>query len=147
MNGWVKKIWRRYHQIILYVYFGALTFLVDTGVFFVLSHIFPTEENAWILHGCSIFSTLAAITFAYITNRKYVFRSKIKKGKALLREIVEFYSARCLTMIVAEVLLNFFVLNMDVSAPLAKLLVNVLVIVLNYIFSKFWIFKKRKKKV
>ena len=137
-------LWNRYRELILYCVFGGLTFLVDTGLFFVFSLFLPLDHNAYLMHGCSVLSTLSAITFAYITNRKFVFESKVHGAKAVLLEMGSFYLARVFTMVLAEILLQITVVNAGFPARWMKLLVNVIVIALNYIFSKLWIFKKPK---
>lgn len=139
------QLWNRYCELILYCVFGGLTFLVDTGLFFVFSLFLPLDHNAYLMHGCSVISTLAAITFAYITNRKFVFQSKVHGLSAILIEMGSFYLARVVTMILAEVLLQITVIGAGLPARWMKLLVNLIVIALNYIFSKLWIFKKPKK--
>ncbi len=139
------QLWNRYCELILYCVFGGLTFLVDTGLFFVFSLFLPLDHNAYLMHGCSVISTLAAITFAYITNRKFVFQSKVHGFSAILIEMGSFYLARVVTMILAEVLLQITVIGAGFPARWMKLLVNLIVIALNYIFSKLWIFKKPKK--
>ena len=139
------QLWNRYCELILYCVFGGLTFLVDTGLFFVFSLFLPLDHNAYLMHGCSVISTLAAITFAYITNRKFVFQSKVHGFSAILIEMGSFYLARVVTMILAEVLLQITVIGAGLPARWMKLLVKLIVIALNYIFSKLWIFKKPKK--
>ncbi len=141
-----KYIWQHYQQLILYSIFGILTFLVDTGLFFIFSILFELNDIPWLMHSCSIVSTISAITFAYITNRKYVFKSKASSHKDVLKEISEFYIARGFTMILAEILLHITVVVCGLSAPIMKLAVNVIVIVLNYVFSKLWIFKGSNEK-
>ena len=143
MKNWGIRFWNRYRELILYCIFGGLTFLVDTGLFFFFSLILDLNTNVILMHSCSICSTLAAITFAYVTNRKYVFESKVHGKAAILREMGSFYAARIFTMVLAEVLMHVTVAWMGFPARWMKLLVNVLVIVLNYVFSKLWIFKKQ----
>lgn len=139
----MKAFWNKYRMFILYCVFGGLTFLVDTGVFFLLGSALSLEESPVLLHTCSVFSTMTAITFAYITNRKYVFESKVTGARNVLREMASFYAARIFTMIMAEVLMQITVVHMGLEPRLMKLLINVLVIALNYLFSRLWIFKER----
>ena len=133
----------QYREIILYCIFGFLTFLVDTGLFLFFSFLFDLEENLWLMHICNIVAMLAAITFAYITNRKYVFENK---GKSRKKEMTEFYGARLFTLILSELLLQLTVGYWVFSVRWMKILINIIVIVLNYVFSKFWIFKNAKGK-
>ena len=111
---------RKHKEFILYVFFGFFTFLIDAGVFFIISCFAELNKNAVLLHASSIFSTLLAITFAYITNRKYVFNSRVCGFKGILK-----------------------VIHMGFTESLMKVLINVIVITLNYVLSKFWIFGKK----
>lgn len=145
MQERVKRFYGDHREVLLYLLFGILTFLVDNGTFFVLHLIFDLNQSAILLHACSVCSTLAAITFAYITNRKFVFRSTVTGTHGVLKEAAEFYFARCLGMLIAEVLLQISVVKMEFSAPWMKIAVNVVVIILNYLFSKLWIFRQKEE--
>lgn len=135
--------YHKYKEFILYVFFGFFTFLIDVGVFFIISCFAELNKNAFLLHASSIFSTLFAVTFAYITNRKYVFNSRVYGFNGILKEMLEFYSARLFTLVISELLLDITVIHMGFTESLMKILINVIVITLNYILSKFWIFGKK----
>lgn len=135
--------YHKYKEFILYVFFGFFTFLIDVGVFFIISCFAELNKNAVLLHASSIFSTLFAVTFAYITNRKYVFNSRVYGFNGILKEMLEFYSARLFTLVISELLLDITVIHMGFTESLMKILINVIVITLNYILSKFWIFGKK----
>jgi len=142
----MKQLWNKYQELIFYIFFGGCTFLVDTGVFFFFSGLFDLSENAVLLHVCSVSATLIAIVFAYITNRSFVFQSKASGFKNILNEMFRFFSARFFTLVLAEVLMEITVMQLSFSERLMKLVVNIIVIALNYIFSKCWIFRKKKAK-
>lgn len=137
----IREFYDKYNELILYIFFGFLTFLTDTVVFGILSLLINLDKSEIVLHVCSIFSALTAITFAYITNRKYVFKSKRYGKKAVLKELTEFFGARAFTMIIAEVLMQVMVFDMGIMEILSKIVVNIIVIILNYVFSKVFIFK------
>lgn len=136
----------KYREFILYLIFGFLTFLLDFSVFWILSLFIDLSQSEIILHVCSVFATAIAITFAYITNRKIVFKSNNHERKAFLNEMVEFFVARIFTMLLAEILLQIMVFNFFIEEVISKVFVNVIVIVLNYIFSKLFIFNIKEKK-
>lgn len=137
----MKNFLDKHKEFILYSIFGCGTFVIDVGTFFLLSALFDLGSNSALLHICSIVSTLLAVTFAYITNRKYVFKSPVHNAAGVLKEMLDFYAARIFTMIIAEVFLEITVIHMGYEEWLMKLTVNIIVILLNYIFSKFWIFR------
>lgn len=132
---------RRYRELVLYCFFGFFTFITDAGVFYIFSFLFELEKNALLLHICSVISTMLAITFAYVTNRRYVFKSRVKGLSGILKEIFEFYSARIFTLVIAELFMDITVIHMGFTDWIMKLAVNLIVITINYVLSKFWIFR------
>ncbi len=142
MVVYIKSFYLKYQEMILYVVFGIGTFLVDTGVFWILGSIFSLDNNPVLMHTCSVFATTLAIIFAYVTNRKYVFKSETSGFKNVLKEVTEFFAARIFTLIMAELMLQYGVTRFRFDSRIVKIFVNVIVIILNYIFSKLWIFKK-----
>ena len=93
----------------------------------------------------NIVAWVLAVLFAYITNKLYVFNSKSWEIDYLLREIALFFSARLLTGIIDTAIMYMVVDLMNQEAFVWKLLTNVIVVVLNYLASKFIIFKDRDK--
>ena len=142
----VNDNYLKYRELFLYVIFGILTFLTDFSVFWILSLFIDLNKSEIVLHVCSVFATVIAITFAYITNRKIVFKSNNLGKRAFLIEMTGFFAARFFTMILAEILLQVMVFNFFVEEVISKIFVNVIVVVFNYIFSKLFIFSIKEKK-
>ena len=122
----------------MYGIFGVLTTIVNLAVYnlcYYKAGINNTVSNviAWIL----------AVAFAYITNKLWVFESKSWKMSVLRREVTAFVSCRLATGIMDILIMYICVDILGWHAMLMKLASNVLVIILNYIFSKLIIFKKR----
>ena len=133
----MKKIIIRYKSIIAYLFFGVLTTLINWGSYFLCYNIVqipnvPSTIIAWIL----------AVAFAFITNKIWVFGSKSFNGKVLLYEIWTFLAARLITGILDVVIMYFAVDVFAMNSTVWKLISNIIVIVLNYIFSRLIIFKK-----
>lgn len=137
----LKKLadWYRKHQEgMRYLVFGALTTLVNIVAYSILYytlHINNATSNviAWII----------GATFAYITNKLYVFNSKVNSKKELLKEIVYFYGCRLLTLAVDEGIMILTVDKFGWNALLMKIIANIIVIILNFVFSKILIFKDK----
>lgn len=134
----IKRIFKKYKEIILYVFFGGCTTLVNIIVYYVCAHpmslaTVPSTVIAWIL----------SVAFAYITNRIYVFESRSKGYMTVLREIVSFVSCRLLTGLMDLAIMFVCVDLLGLSDLIIKILSNVLVIILNYIASKCLIFRKK----
>ena len=125
-------------ETISYIIFGILTTAVDYAASFIFFYKIGfteiTSNNiAWVL----------AVAFAYITNKIFVFESRETGLKVLLREITAFAGSRVVTLIITDV---FLIFTGIIGLPflLSKLIISVAVIILNYFFSKLFIFKKEK---
>ena len=134
----LKNLLKKYKSFLMYGIFGVLTTIVNLLVYnlcYYKAGINNTISNiiAWIL----------AVAFAYITNKLWVFDSKSWKMSVLRREVTAFVSCRLATGIMDLVIMYICVDILGWHAMLMKLASNVLVIILNYIFSKLIIFKKR----
>ena len=133
----IKKVFSR--EIIFYGIFGVLTTIVNFACFFALTSFLYLEENL-----SNVISIFIAVTFAYVTNRKLVFNSTAKTSKDIFAEIYRFFIGRGATMLVEffgfMLLFNVIHIHKDIS----KALVTILVIILNYFFSKFFAFKQNK---
>ena len=136
--SFIINLIKKHKSFIAYGVFGVLTTIVNivtynycynvVGISNTLSNIF-----AWIL----------AVTFAYLTNKVWVFGSKSWKWSVLRREVPAFISCRLATGIMDIVIMYICVDILHWPAVIMKVLSNVLVIILNYVFSKLIIFKKK----
>ncbi len=141
----IKELIIKYKELILYCIFGFLTFCVDTGSFAVMDLLLDLDNNPVLLQVCNIGATVLAIIFAYITNRMFVFENTATTTKGVIREMISFFSARALTLILAIVLMWLGATVMGIDQVIVKLVSNVIVIILNYVFSKLWIFNTKPK--
>ena len=126
--------YRRHREALLYLFFGALTTAVSWGSFYLFHYSLSINELI-----ANILSWVAAVLFAFFTNRTWVFAVR---GN-LLREIVLFFAARLATLAIEEVLLFVFVTLLGREAMIVKIIGNLLVLVLNYVFSKLIVFRKQ----
>lgn len=145
MIGKIKDIYKKYEEIINYVIVGALTTLVSLGVKWILLFTILDAKVAIELQTSVVISWICAVLFAYVTNRKYVFKSK---NKNILKEMIEFFGARVLTLLLEMGIMWFFVtflkLNSHSWVVIWTIITQVLIMVLNYVFSKIFVFKGRK---
>ncbi|MCI8326431.1 MAG: GtrA family protein [Lachnospiraceae bacterium] len=135
------ELWKKYREMILYVIFGGATTLVNIVVYYICAHpcrikVVPSSVIAWIV----------SVVFAYITNKLWVFHSTEMDYRVLLREVLSFFSARLLTGILDVGAMQLFVNVLGWNDMAVKVCLNIVVIVLNYIASKFLIFKKVRQK-
>ena len=123
-------------ETIIYIVFGVLTTAVDYISFTALNYGLHMNEI--------VGNTIAwafAVAFAYITNKLFVFESKSFALKTLAKELPSFILARVLSLVVTNAFL-IFAKYISMNMLLAKAIVSVAVIVINYVFSKLFIFKK-----
>ena len=131
--------WYRSHQEgMRYLIFGALTTLVNIVAYSILYYVFHINNAT-----SNIIAWIIGATFAYITNKLYVFNSKVNTKIELLKEILYFYGCRLLTLIIDEAIMIVTVDKFEWNALLMKIIANIIVIVLNFVFSKILIFKKK----
>ena len=121
---------------IRYLFFGGLTTLVNLVVFHVL-----VDVCAWDVTLGNVISIVAAIVFAFVTNKLYVFRSHTATAQEAAREFLGFVAGRAITMLL-EVGGVYLLHNVwGLAAMPAKLIMQAIVIILNYVISKLFVFK------
>lgn len=121
-------------ELINYIVVGGLTTLVNFVVYFFCTHIqlhyLIANVVAWVF----------AVLFAYIANRKYVFKSEGNDQKA---EFVQFVSLRAVTLVVESLLLFVCIQTLSMDEYIAKIIVSIVTVIGNYVFCKFMIFKPK----
>ena len=141
----IKEIYFKYKEIINYLIFGVLTTIVSLATKYLLLFTILDASNAVELQIAVIASWIFACTFAYVTNRIWVFESKSKNIK---KEIFQFYTSRLVTLGLEMLIMFIFVtllkLNSDVWVVIWTLVAQVVVTVANYILSKLIVFKKKE---
>ena len=139
----IKKIINKNSEIIRYVLVGGLTTLVSLLSYYICIWLFLNPDNGVQLQVANIISWILSVTFAYFANRKYVFKSN---GK-VIGEVVEFYSSRILTLLIDMLSMFLMVTLFHIDDKIAKILVQFIILVLNYIFSKYLVFNNKKSKI
>ena len=141
----LKKILRlaeKYKSIIMYLIFGVLTTVVNVVTYYISAHIFSVNTVA-----SSVIAWFAAVLFAYITNRKWVFNSRQTGFKNILFEISRFFLCRFATGVVDWVIMYVFVDLLSFNDIIIKISANIIVIILNYVASLLIIFRKKDSDV
>ena len=138
MKDFIVKMLTKYRSFIAYGVFGVLTTVVNIVIY---SFSYNTVGLSNTLS--NVIAWIIAVAFAYLTNKVWVFGSTSWKWEVLKKEVVAFISCRLATGILDIVIMYICVDVMHWNALLMKIASNVLVIILNYIFSKLVIFKKK----
>lgn len=135
----IKKLYVKYREIVNYLIVGLLTTVVSLGTYYICASFFLNPKNPVQLQIANVIAWIAAVTFAYFTNRKYVFESR---NPNIGREAASFYLSRLGTLLMDMAIMFMTVTLMGMNDKIAKLIVQVVVTIANYVFSKLFVFKK-----
>lgn len=133
----IKKLIETYKEIISYLFFGVCTTVVNFVIYFACTNLLDLN---YLL--ANALSWVGAVAFAYVTNRIWVFKSKNRGIRAIFKEITAFVGCRLLSGVMDMLIMFVGVDLMGISDGVTKLLTQVVVTVLNYVFSKLIIFRK-----
>ena len=141
----IKKILNK--EILLYLIFGITVTSLNIILFYLFINIWKMSTGLG-----NILDTIICILFQYFTNRIWVFESK-NNGKEAIKEFIQFILARGVTAVIDQIFVvvgvDFFVAKyvshsqQGVFSIGIKILSNIIVIILNYIFSKLFVFNKK----
>ena len=126
----------KYRELILYAVFGAGTVAVDVGIYALM------VDRAGI-RWANVFGWCGAVAFAFFTNKRYVFNSGATRQNGAWKEFILFISARVVGYLLFDMLIYTALLYL-MNDKLDKLLMNVLVIIFNYVASKWVVFRKKR---
>ena len=144
----IKELYNKYKELILYIFVGGLTTIVNWGSYALCTKLIPVTNTERLVLYSNIAAWIIAVIFAYITNKCWVFESKTDTLSDMFREFVSFIGARILTGVMEIFGVPFLVmLGLDqtlfgVEGFLAKIILSIISTILNYVFSKLFIFKK-----
>ncbi len=143
----MNKLWglfKKYRSVIAYLFWGVVTTIVNIGVFQLLS-----SGVHWNYQLANVIAWFLSVLVAYFTNKVWVFGSHYSTVKAFVREFFWFYFYRGLTLIMDIIIMYVGVSLLKLDTPLQQLMVkivdNVIVVIANYIFSKWLIFHDNRE--
>lgn len=147
----IEKLLVKHREMISYLFWGAMTTVVSWGSYALFFRILGGMMGvSAAITAANVLSWLCAILFAFIANKQWVFRSKSWKRRIWWPEFVKFVSSRIATGILEIagvpllVKMGLDVKIMGIDGMLAKILVSVVVVILNYFFGKFLVFRKKQ---
>lgn len=132
----MKKIIKTLYEnsVVRYVFFGGCTTMVNLISFYVLRRLHTALQTA------NVISIILAILFAYVVNSRFVFQDKCDTLRDHIRPFCKFISARLATMVIEIAGVWLLVSFMGLNDMIGKFLTQFVVLILNYIFSKFFVF-------
>lgn len=143
-SSWLNTIMRyykKYEEIIRYLVVGGLTTLISFG-----TQAFCAEILRWHVTVNTIVAFIPAVTFAYFANKHAVFHSQTTGASDTTREAGSFFLMRVISLVVEAGLLTLLVTQWHVAELVAKIPVSIVIVLLNYVFSKLFIFRKPQPK-
>lgn len=137
LGGACERIWNN-TELVSYLFVGVATTLVNYIVYYIATRIaglgvMPGTWTAWVM----------AVAFGYVANKAFVFHTHCANVRALLMEAGSFFAMRLVSLGMETVLMYGSVTVLGLNDLVMKLIVNIVVIILNYVFSKLFIFKKK----
>lgn len=131
-----KPFYCRHKEMLLYLFFGGAAFIISVASYAIANVGLGINELI-----ANLLSWILAVLFAFFTNRTWVFRGKTDSWRAFWRQIFQFFMGRVVTLLIEETILLVFITWLRFESIPVKIMAQVVVIVLNYIISKLWIFK------
>ncbi|WP_322176406.1 GtrA family protein [Acutalibacter caecimuris] len=133
----MRALLTKYRELILYVFFGVLTTLVNWVCYWLLADVLRLHYM-----GATFLAQVLAILFAYVTNRRWVFESKVTGLKGIAGEMAKFFAARGVSLVMDMLFMYVGVDLLCINDKAVKVVSSVAVIVANYVFSKLFVFRK-----
>ena len=137
----IIKMYRKYKEGIDYLFWGGIAFFLSMILFYLFANVMSIYEQI-----ANILTWVICVIFTYLTNRTFVFASKVKGLKNIFNEFKNFVTARLLTLFMENAILFVMIDLMTINNMISKLVGQFVVIVSNYFLSKLWIFKNKEKK-
>lgn len=136
----VRDFYYKHESVMLYLIVGAMT----TAVSLITQYIpllmgFPTEVNTTV-------SWICAVTFAFFTNKVWVFKNESKTKSDWIKQAAAFYGGRLTTYFLELAFMSFTVRVLMQNEYLMKLIAQVFILIINYLFSKLVVFAKKREK-
>ena len=142
----IRAFLGKYREQLLSLIFGGLTTAIDWAISFLLYYLWDgvMQTTPALVHVADVIAWVAAVTFAFVTNRIWVFESCKKGFLPIMGELCSFAGGRVFTLLLQEAVMAVFVTWLGLNKYVFRILAAILVIVLNYFISKLIVFRKKK---
>ena len=134
------ELCRKYKEIISYIICGGIATVINIGVFALFN--WRLGESLYLIS--NIIAIVASVLFQYFSNKFFVFEKKSLTKKENFKEFSKFISARAVTALLDMLIMWIGVDLINLNEVIMKIITNIIVIILNYVFSKFFVFKKQE---
>ena len=146
---WFEPFFQKNREMLMYLFFGVLTTAVSFITAGISKHLLELARlgKSPVSIISTVISWVCAVTFAYVTNRIWVFDSKVEDKKGILAEMASFYGGRVFTLLVEAGMMWLGYKVMGANYWVTKIVANIVVLILNYVISKLFVFKKKDSSV
>lgn len=134
----LRSLIEKYWDIFSYLFFGVLTTVVNYAVYLPVYNLLGLSASV-----SNMISWVAAVAFAFLTNKPFVFKSHDWSKETVIPELTKFVSCRIASGVMETVILLVTVDILGWNGNIWKLLTQIMVMVLNYVFSKLVVFRKK----
>ena len=134
----IFELLKKYEEIISYLFFGGLTTVVNYLVYLPCYNLLGISGAV-----SNVIAWIAAVAFAYLTNKPFVFKSHNWSAKTVLPELTKFVGCRVGSGLVETAIIFVTVDRLGLNGNVIKIVTSVLVVVLNYVASKLVVFRKK----
>ena len=133
----LQSFFYRFREPLLYLFFGGISFLLNIVLYWIFAHLLYINPLI-----ANIISWILCVAFAYITNRAWVFSNKAIGVKGIVRETMSFVAGRLATLGMEELILYLGIMVLGINDIAVKISAQILVVICNYVISKWFVFKK-----
>lgn len=133
-----EPFYKKYKEVLLYLLFGGLTSVVSIIAYAYFNVAMGLNELI-----ANVISWIIAVTFAFVTNRIWVFAVPARTMMDFFGQMLSFYGGRVVTLALEEIILYIFISKLEFPSLLIKIIAQVVVIILNYVISKLIVFRKK----
>ena len=132
-----EPFYAKHKEVLLYLLFGGTAFFLNIGLYVLFNGLAGMNELI-----ANVVCWVLCVLFQFYTNRTWVFDGKTESGKDFFRQMASFFGGRLFTLAVEEAVLAIFITWLGLSSMAVKLAAQVIVIVLNYVISKLYVFRE-----
>jgi putative flippase GtrA len=146
----IQKLYFKYEEIWLYIFYGGLTTVIAMVTKLVPLYLADAEAMGhyyvYYSAGCAVFAWTCAVFFAFFTNRKYVFKSTVTTRKGFWKEMVNFLIGRLASLGIDAAMTAFFIGWLMWNAFWVTIVGQIIILIVNFLFSKLFVFRETESK-
>lgn len=131
-----EPFYKKHKEVLMYLFFGGIAFFLNIALFALFSGAMNITELI-----ANVICWVICVLFQFFTNRTWVFDGHVDSAGAFVKQMSSFFGGRIFTLVVEEIILAIFITWLGLNSMIVKLVAQVVVIVLNYVVSKLFVFK------